>query len=220
MRRVAGSPLRLRLRRVPKELFPGASVRDETDWIFLRGGPSKGELSMGLQAWNTGLLATMLVLLVASGTQREKAVLDGAAPSGKAVQTLETELHAAPRDPRRVARLAQAYVDARAPGHALGLVEDCDAAGVKLDPRVQHVYARALLDQGRAADALAAERRVVARCAADEGACDTWLLASATRRADILRELVDLGVEDATLQPETLAIAYTNATREARLAIR
>jgi hypothetical protein len=81
------------------------------------------------------------------------------------------------------------------------------------------MYARALIDQGHAEDALAAEREVLDGCAA-ETACEAWLIASATRRADILRQLVELGVEDANAHPEASAVAYHNATREVRLAIR
>ena len=43
--------------------------------------------------------------------------------------------------------------------------------------------------------ALAAERRVLARCAdpsVEAPACSSWLIASATRRADILQQLVEL----------------------------
>jgi hypothetical protein len=39
------------------------------------------------------------------------------------------------------------------------------------------------------------------------------------RRADILRELVSLGVEDAEAHPEASLVAYQNATREARVAV-
>jgi hypothetical protein len=53
-----------------------------------------------------------------------------------------------------------------------------------------------------------------------DGLCDAWLIASARRRADILEELVGLGVEDARAQPEASAVAYHNATREVRLAVR
>ena len=42
---------------------------------------------------------------------------------------------------------------------------------------------------------------------------------TATRRADILRELVSLGVEDAQAHPEMSLVAYQNATREARIAV-
>src|SRR5207237_371665 len=80
---------------------------------------------------------------------------------------------------------------------------------------VEHVYARALLDEGRAADALSVEREVLKTCTTLD-VCDAWLVASARRRADILEELVARGVEDARAEPEASAVAYYNATREAR----
>jgi hypothetical protein len=49
--------------------------------------------------------------------------------------------------------------------------------------------------------------------------CDSFLLASAMRRTDILRALVSLGVEDAEAHPEAMLIAYQNATREARVMV-
>jgi hypothetical protein len=85
---------------------------------------------------------------------------------------------------------------------------------------VEHLYARVLLEQGHAQGALAVERLVLDRCTMADGVCDTWLIASARRRADILEELVGLGVEDAKADPEASAVAYHNATREARLAVR
>jgi hypothetical protein len=177
---------------------------------------------MGLRTWcqagNAALLVAVGALWLASGTQHEKAVL--AESHNEAVRALEVQVAMAPGDAMRRRDLAQAYLDVHAPGLAVGVVESAPAA-VRTSPLIEHVYARALLDEGRSVDALAAERRVLARCAPsadDESPCDTWLLASATRRADILRELVDLGVDDAQAHPEASAIAYHNATREARLA--
>jgi hypothetical protein len=108
-------------------------------------------------------------------------------------------------------------------GLALGAIEHAPAL-VRAEPGVEHVYARALLDQGRSVDALAAERRVLGHCVAegrDDGApaCSTWLIASATRRADILQELVQLGIEDANAHPEASRLAYHNATRQVSLAV-
>ena len=45
------------------------------------------------------------------------------------------------------------------------------------------------------------------------------ILASATRRVGILRELVSRGVEDAQAHPEETLVAYQNATREARVMV-
>lgn len=171
------------------------------------------------QAWNAALLVAVGSLWLASGTQHEKAVLADS-KSSEAVRALEVQVAMAPGDAVRRRDLAQAYLDVQAPGLAVSVVESAPPA-VRTSPLIEHVYARALLDEGRSVDALAAERRVLTRCAPsadDESPCDTWLLASATRRADILRELVDLGVDDAQAHPEASAIAYHNATREARLA--
>jgi len=131
---------------------------------------------------------------------------------------LEDEVAAKPGDAAAAKRLAQAYLDAEAPGLALAVIGRAPL-DVREDPSVGHVYARALLDQGRALEALKAERHVLDRCAANDGACDAWLIASATRRSEILEQLVQLGIEDARAQPEASVVAYHNATREARLAL-
>jgi hypothetical protein len=172
---------------------------------------------MSLRLWNGLVLAAAAGLWMASGTQREKPVLANAPTD--AVRALETAVAAAPADSAKVRQLAQAYLDARAPGLALATIERAPEP-VRVDPRVDHVYARALLDQGRAEDALVAEKRVLATCTMADSICDTWLTASAMRRAEILQELVQLGVEDAQAEPEASAVAYLNATREARLAVR
>ena len=172
---------------------------------------------MGVGGWSTVVLAGAAGFWLASGTQRERPVLS-VAPSS-VVSRLEADVAARPGESRALRDLAQAYLDARSPGLAMSLIEHAPLPAQR-EPRVDHTYARALLDQGRAEEALAAELRVLDACAASDGRgdpCDTWLIASATRRTDILRELVQLGVEDAQAHPEASAIAYQNATREARL---
>ena len=160
-------------------------------------------------------------LWVASGTERERPVLSpvGEASDASAMVGLEADVAGSPNDDAKLRRLAQAYLDARAPGLALAVIERA-RDDVKARSKVQHLYARALLEEGHAQDALAVERRVLQTCTMADGICDTWLIASARRRADILEELVGLGVEDARADPEASAVAYHNATREARLAIR
>jgi hypothetical protein len=87
------------------------------------------------------------------------------------------------------------------------------------------VYARALVDEGRNSEALAVEKGVVAQCRpVAEGSsaapgCDSVIFASAMRRADILSELVSLGVQDSQAHPEASLVAYQNATREARVMV-
>ena len=46
------------------------------------------------------------------------------------------------------------------------------------------------------------------------------LRASATRRAEILEQLVQLGVEDANAHPEASSLAYQNATRQVSFSVR
>lgn len=178
---------------------------------------------MGVRAWNVALLLAMGGLWLASGTQREKPVIEGDSQRA-AVRTLEAEVAAHPEDAGRRKALAQSYLDARAPGLALRAIESAPVE-VRAAPAVEHVYARALLEQGRATDALAAERRVLTQCdpstlgAPGVTSCDALLLASASRRVDILERLVALGVDDAQAHPEVSFVAYHNATREARLAL-
>jgi hypothetical protein len=173
---------------------------------------------MELRIWNGVVFGAAAALWLASGTQREKPVIEMRAD---ALRTLEASAAADPESAAKVRALAQAYLDAHTPGQAISIVEASSPA-VRSKPTVDHVYARALLEQGRAADALAAERRVLRACAPESGGsrCDSWLLASATRRADIMQQLVDLGIEDANAEPEASLVAYHKATREARFATR
>jgi len=168
---------------------------------------------MGLRALNTVLLVAAFALLLASGTQREKPVLaDG---HEDAVRTLEAS-YAAKKDAASLRELAQGYLDAAAPGLAVSVIETAPPI-VRKDVKVQHTLARALIDSGRASDALVTEEGVLQTCTIQ--GCDAWLLASATRRADILRELEKLGIDDAQAYPESASVAYHAATRQARLSV-
>lgn len=172
---------------------------------------------MELRAVNFVILAAVGALFLASGTQREHAVIsDGKTDS---VRTLEADYATKSGDAVSLAALMQGYIDAQAPGLAIAALESADPA-IQGAPKVQHVYARALVEAGRANEALAAEQRVLDACAANDSACDSWLIASATRRSDIMRQMVSLGIEDAQAYPEASAIAYASATREARLVVR
>jgi len=177
---------------------------------------------MGLRAYGVVVLSMLTGLWIMSGTQRERPIL--AAIAFEAVRALEANAAARPNDPTATRTLAQAYLDARQPGLAVALVEAA-ARTASTDVRVRHVYARALVDEGRNGDALAVEADVVAACKpltdgvpAPPG-CDPVLLASSMRRVDILRELVKLGVSDTLAHPEMSLVAYQNATREARVTL-
>ncbi len=178
---------------------------------------------MAGRTWEIAVgLAAAAAFWTASGTQRERPLLTDGAP--ELVRMREAVAAARPDDSEATRALAQAYLDAEQSGLAVVLLRTAPA-GSMADVRVQHLYARALLDQGRSEDALAVENRVVATCASlAEGTrtpetpvgCDSILLASAMRRVDILRELVTLGVRDVRAHPEASLIAYQNATREVR----
>jgi hypothetical protein len=190
--------------------------------VFARLTSLKREDDMGLRTYGVAVLSAAAALWLMSGTQREKPVL--AATEPEAVRVLEARVATHPADAAATRSLAQAYLDARQPGLAVVLVEGA-APALRDDVRLEHVYARALVDEGRNDEALAVEKRVVSACRPlAEGApapdgCDPTLLASAMRRTDILSELVSLGVEDAQAHPEASLVAYQNATREARVMV-
>ncbi|HEY2510626.1 MAG TPA: hypothetical protein VGI39_07215 [Polyangiaceae bacterium] len=167
------------------------------------------------------VLVAAATFLVASGAEEERAVLApvGDASHPAAMAGLEAEVAASPSDDAKLRALVQAYLDARAPGMALAVLERTPQP-VRDRPKVEHLYARVLIEEGQAQNALAVERKVLGTCTMADGICDAWLIASARRRADILDEMVGLGVEDARANPEASAVAYLNATREATLAVR
>jgi predicted Zn-dependent protease len=175
---------------------------------------------MGLRAWNAAVLVGAVAVWLATGTREPKPVFASSAQAD-AVRVLETDVARHPSDAAEVQKLAQAYLDNHAPGLAVTLIESSPAE-VQAQPKVAHVLARALVEEGQNQEALAVEQRVLDTCGSlDDAAvaqgCDATLVVSATRRTEILRELVKLGVEDAQAQPEETRVAYRNATREANV---
>lgn len=178
---------------------------------------------MGMKAFNFVVLGAVAALWVASSTQREKPVISEA--HADSVRTLEQSVSDNPDDAEAVSKLAQGYLDAHSPGLAINTIVNAPDQ-VRAQPPVMHLYARAMLEEGRSQDALQMEKRVLQRCAQIQPLapnvqpCSSYLIASATRRVDILTELQKLGVEDAQAHPEQSEIAYHNATREVGLAVR
>ena len=175
---------------------------------------------MSLKGWNVAVLLAIGAIWFAGTTQREKPVV-GDAHANK-VAGLEEAAASQPADAAKLRELAQGYLDARQPGMAIGVIERAPLA-IRSEPTVDHLYARALLEQGRSADALAAEKRVLEKCAdpsPNAPVCSTYLIASATRRAEIIEQLVQLGVEDANAHPEASNLAYHNATRQVGISVR
>ncbi len=176
----------------------------------MRPSRTKGNLPpMGLKRWNIAVVLAAAVLLCAGMTQREKPVV-GELHSSR-VAAYEDALAAHPDSPEKLRDLAQAYITARMPGMALTRIEHAPAK-LRDEPTVEYVYARALVDQGRSADALVVEKRVLARCA-ETKACSEQLVMSARRYVGVLEELGKLGVDDANANPEASNFAYINATK-------
>ncbi len=187
---------------------PADTLEIERSWAGsvqgLLNGTSRGEdeENMGVKGWNVAVLVAIGAIWFCGTTQREKPVVGDASNAPK-VSALESKAASSPNDAAALRELAQGYLDIRQPGMAVGTIERAPAA-LRGDATVEHLYARALLEQGRSADALAAEKRV---------------LASATRRAEIVEQLVQLGIEDANAQPEASSLAYHNATRQVSLSV-
>jgi hypothetical protein len=113
---------------------------------------------MGVSGWSALVFAAAAGLWIASGTQREKARPRGRHSVFARSSVSKAMVVARPSDPRALRELAQAYLDAQAPGLATSLIEHAPTAAVRREPREwNHTYARALLDQGRAEEALTTE---------------------------------------------------------------
>ncbi len=200
-----------------------ASARGVTTSLRIHEGcKDTGENRMRLWIYGAAGLLGVSVLWIMSGTQRERPLLGSGVL--EPVGPLEVDATSRPNDAEPTRRLAQAYLDARQPGLAVVLIEAARST-VRADVRVQHIQARALLDQGRNDEALTVERRVVGACGRMDGrasearGCDDVLIASATRRVAILEEMVRFGVQDVQAYPEASLAAYQSATRQARVSL-
>jgi Tetratricopeptide repeat len=172
-----------------------------------------------------GVIFAAAIMTLGVSPGRERPVVHSASP---AIERLETALASHPDDSAARVELARAYLDAESPGLAYRTLQEAPATE-RDNLTLQHMEARVLIEQGKAKDALAIERHVISQCSdgvpapvASNGlstGCDVWLLASATRRAEILQALVADGVDDAVAEPEASLVAYHKATHEVRLAV-
>jgi hypothetical protein len=164
------------------------------------------------------LTVAMGLCAIAAPSPLERVLGVVAGGPSETLSDLEAAAAAQPDAVGPARKLGQAYLDARLPGLAVAFLERSPAA--RTDGAARHLLARALLDVGRNDAALAVEREVLSACGAAEGGrgCDAVLAAASQRRADILREMLAMGVEDVLAKPEASRIAYMNATREARIA--
>ena len=167
-------PSRLALSRVSSPSYTRvACVGDAMRAMLLRrGAPFRGFAvslplegsDMGLRAYGVAVLAAAAALWAMSGTQREKPLLASTAP--EAVRALEAAAVARPTilagDPRARAGLPRRA--AAGPRHRAR--RERRRRRCAADVRVQHVYARALVDEGRNDEALAVESASWSRRAA------------------------------------------------------
>jgi hypothetical protein len=152
------------------------------------------------------VLTGVLGLCMLAGTHRE-APLVGHQKLDSVPAALEERVARHPDDAQALTQLCRAYMDRGAPGLALAAMQRAPEP-VRQSPRVTHLWAVALLHEGRASDALDKERVAIATCNA-ESACAPWFLASAMRHELFLNELVRLGIEDYRRDPDGTVMAYS-----------
>ncbi len=162
--------------------------------------------------WSGAVISFGLILGMSGTTGREHSIVRVSdADWNQKILELEDRVAADPKNVRARTTLAQTYLDVGLGGHALSLI----SATPNVPPELEHVRARALFEEGRASDALVSENRVLDECqkALLNPPCPSWLTGSATYRADLLRRLVEAGIEDAHEHERLSAIAVSKATR-------
>jgi hypothetical protein len=151
-------------------------------------------------------LAAFAFLLMSGGVEHERALLG---PSGAAIKALETEA-AEGTSAHAVLELARGYLTMGHPGMAISAIEGA-APPVREVPLVRDLYARALVAQGRASGALKVDRAQLRYC--HTYSCESWLVASAVRRATLMEALVARGVQDEQADPEDGWVVYRQSGR-------
>jgi Flp pilus assembly protein TadD len=164
--------------------------------------------------WINGAVAGLAVgLLTIGATTHETRVM---VPDDGRLAALERQVASGPYEVGPLLELTGAYLDAAQPGMALALLAR-SSSETRRDPEVTHALARALFEDGRTREALATELKALDAC--NEGVCRNKLLAQATRRVEFFQAVLDLGVENPLLSPETVRIAYARSSREVRLEV-
>ena len=151
----------------------------------------------------------VLGLCMLAGANRE-APLVGHQKLGDNVPGLENAVARQPDNTQALIDLTEHYIERGAPGMALAALERAPET-VRHDPRVAHLWAVALLHEGRASQALEQERLAIAGCT--QRRCAPWVLASAMRHEQFLSELVQRGVEDYRRDPDATVAAYGRLSR-------
>lgn len=155
------------------------------------------------------VLAGLAGLSLAAGVHRE-APLVGHRKLTPEVSQLEEQVARSPADEAKLIKLGQAYVARGAPGLAVAAIRNAPPE-LQQSPHVQHLWARALLHQGLASQALAMQRQVLQAC--DQGRCDLNLQARAQHHECFLQGLVQRGIEDYRRDPDGALDAYRDVEK-------
>lgn len=150
------------------------------------------------------ILAGAFGLWVSSGVHRE-APLVGHSALTEEVAAHEDAVALDPENKEKLASLCSTYLQREAPGLALAAIHAAPDT-VREDPEIRHLWARALLHEGHASDALAKQRGVIRTC--QQSGCSPSVLAGAIRHEAFLAALVDHGVEDYRRDPDGTITAY------------
>jgi hypothetical protein len=110
-----------------------------------------------------------------------------------------------PDSAEKLEALCSAYLERKSPGFALAAIHRAPET-VRDQPVIHYHWARALLYEGHASDALAKQRKVLDSC--HTSGCSPWLMASAMRQEAFLAALVAHGVEDFRRDPGRTVEAY------------
>ena len=162
---------------------------------------------------NAFLIFSVLGVGLAATGRRGVSKVSGAQRGGD-LALLERQSAMNPGDASAAVQLMRHYVEQGEAGMALSVADRTPSAADR--PAGRDLVARALFSSGRASDALTMTRRVIQEC--EHSPCDATLLARATRREELLTELVDVGVEDADKAPELVQMTYRRTTRTIRVA--
>lgn len=163
---------------------------------------------------NVVLLVGLLLAVVVGASRRTPGLV---LPSGtEGVASLEEAAARRPDDAVAVNALARAFLERRAPGLALAVLERSPSV-VRTSPEAADLAATAAMGAGRGRQALAWTRQALALC--NEGSCGASLVVRATRREGLLEAALELGIEDIHAAPEAVEAAYRRTLRQVRIAM-
>ena len=161
------------------------------------------------------MAVVMLVGLAVSSSSRAYPIVAGR-DLGPELTPLEAKVSKNPEDAQALQALVDAYLQRGASGLAEAAISRAPSE-VRQKPTIAHARARALAELGHASVALQVQEGVLASCAKPAARCSQTLVGRAYHRVAWLQQMVKLGVDDPSRQPERALLAYRLSTREVRL---